>query len=40
MICDEMKKIVFYVVKPKTILVERASALDEAVGNSLTEVIT
>ncbi len=35
-----MKTIVFYVVKPKAILVDRARALDETIGKSLTEVTT
>jgi hypothetical protein len=35
-----MKKIVFYVVKPKAILVDRARALDETIGKPLTEVTT
>ena len=35
-----MKKIVFYVVKPKAILVDRARTLDETIGRFLTEVTT
>lgn len=35
-----MKKIVFYVVKPKAILVEKARTLDETIGKPLTEVTT
>jgi len=35
-----MKKIVFYVVKPKAILLDRARTLDETIGKPLTEVTT
>jgi hypothetical protein len=35
-----MKKIVFYVVKPKAILVDRARTLDETIRKPLTEVTT
>lgn len=35
-----MKTIVFYVVKPKAILMERARTLDEKIGKPLTEVTT
>jgi hypothetical protein len=35
-----MKKIVFYVIKPKAILVDRARTLDETIRKPLTEVTT
>ncbi|MEK8018127.1 MAG: hypothetical protein VSS75_014735 [Candidatus Parabeggiatoa sp.] len=35
-----MKKIVFYVIKPKAILVDRTKTLDETIGKPLTEVTT
>ncbi|EDN71630.1 hypothetical protein BGS_0111 [Beggiatoa sp. SS] len=38
--CHNMKKIVFYVIKPKAILVDRTKTLDETIGKPLTEVTT